>query len=429
MAARRGAHETPARCAWLGERGRTGMLRHTAILLVATLLLLAALPATAAASTNTLGTYATLAPNQSIVSPDGHYELAMQSNGDLVEPIVGGRTLWASGTTGDDGSHAVMQLGGNLVIYNPVGAAVWSSNSHSSGCPELVIQNDGNVVIYSPRAIWATKTLQTMMQPGDVLRPGWSIYSPNEDYQLIMQADGNLVLYDGAGKALWASNTDHHPGAYLKMQTDGNLVVYPPTGHALWASGTDKDAGDHLSLQSDANLVLYKGSTPVWATRTNGKGTGGSVAPKVPAPVTSCPPPAPPPPPQSPSPKPVVTTPVSTTIQPTSEPVAPHELAVKVTISWTWNHAVTRLHGTRIGSFPGQSQIFVQCRGRGCPAKRDISAHGARNVRRLLHHLKGRRFRAGDTLLIILKAPGYLPERALVKIRNGRLPKITPLPD
>jgi hypothetical protein len=28
-----------------------------------------------------------------------------------------------------------------------------------------------------------------------------------------------------------------------------------------------------------------------------------------------------------------------------------------------------------------------------------------------------------------IKAPGYRPERALVKIRNGKLPQITLLPD
>jgi hypothetical protein len=81
----------------------------------------------------------------------------------------------------------------------------------------------------------------------------------------------------------------------------------------------------------------------------------------------------------------------------------------------------------KIGSFPGKAQIFVQCRGRGCPHKHNISAAGARNVRRLLRNLHGRRYRAGDRVLIVLKAPGYLPERALVRIRNGRLPEIIPL--
>ncbi|HWE12544.1 MAG TPA: hypothetical protein VG365_03480 [Solirubrobacteraceae bacterium] len=118
---------------------------------------------------------------------------------------------------------------------------------------------------------------------------------------------------------------------------------------------------------------------------------------------------------------PAVTTPVP-------QPTAPHELAVKLRISWTWNHAVTQLHTTKIGSLPGRAQIFVQCGGRGCPGKRDISARGARNVRRLLRALRGKHYRAGDRLLIVLKAPGYLPERALVKIRNGKLPQVTLLP-
>lgn len=384
------------------------------------LIVLGVLPGVAAAS-NALGTYGTLYAGQSILSPDGHYELVMQNDGNLVEYIVGGRVLWASHTNGDTGSHAVIQGGGNLAVYNAAGAAVWSSNSRGTGCPQLVIQNDGNVVVYSPRAIWTTHTVQSMMQPGDVLHPGWSIYSPSEQLQLIMQTDGNLVLYDGAGHALWSSVTDHHPGAYATMQTDGNLVVYPPSGRALWASRTDHHSGAYLYLQSDGNLVVYQGSKALWASHTNGKEAGGSLGPKPPAAITSCPAPAPPPQPQ-----PVVTTPVVT---PVPVPVAPHALAVRLRISWTWNHRVTRLHVAKIGSFPGRAQILVQCRGKGCPRKHNISAHGARHVRRLLHSLRGKRYRAGDRLMIILRAPGYLPERALVRILNGRLPKITLLSD
>ncbi|MBV9363340.1 MAG: hypothetical protein JO286_19765 [Solirubrobacterales bacterium] len=407
---------------WLPYRLRIDRIRRTTAVLAAGLVpamlaASAALPAAAEASTNTLATYGTLAPGQDIVSPDGHYELLMQDDGNLVEYLSGGRALWASGTAGDRGAHAVMQANGNLVLYDPTGAAVWSSNSRGTGCPVLVIQNDGNVVVSSPPAVWATHTVQYLMEPGDVLRPGWSIYSPSEQFQLLMQSDGNLVLYDGAGKALWASGTVGHPGAHAVMQTDGNLVVYDSAGHALWASRTPQQPGAFLYMQSDGNLVIYKGSAALWSTATNGKGSGGSRAPAVPPPA-KCAPPAPPPPP-------VVTTPVST---PLPAPVAPHALAVRLRISWTWNHSVTRLNRVRIGRFPGLAQIFVQCRGRGCPGKRDISARGARHVMRLLRALRGKQYRAGDRLLIIIKAPGYLPERALVKIRDGRLPKLIPVP-
>ncbi len=44
----------------------------------------------------------------------------------------------------------------------------------------------------------------------------------------------------GGGKALWATNTDGNPGAFLAIQSDGNLVVYRNDGQqALWASNTD----------------------------------------------------------------------------------------------------------------------------------------------------------------------------------------------
>jgi hypothetical protein len=52
-----------------------------------------------------------------------------------------------------------------------------------------------------------------------------------------MQVDGNLVVYDGARKALWASNTNKHPGSRLVAQDDGNVVVYSGST-PLWSTNT-----------------------------------------------------------------------------------------------------------------------------------------------------------------------------------------------
>lgn len=41
-----------------------------------------------------------------------------------------------------------------------------------------------------------------------------------------MQTDGNLVVYDDAGKARWATKTGSKRGAMLFVQNDGNVVVY-----------------------------------------------------------------------------------------------------------------------------------------------------------------------------------------------------------
>jgi hypothetical protein len=102
------------------------------------------------------------------------------------------------------------------------------------------------------------------------LTAGKSISSNNGRYTLIMQGDGNLVLYSPS-RAVWASNTDGKAGNRVIMQGDGNLVLYSPS-RAVWASNTDGKGASALVLQDDGNLVIYKpNGTATWASNTNGK--------------------------------------------------------------------------------------------------------------------------------------------------------------
>jgi hypothetical protein len=90
-----------------------------------------------------------------------------------------------------------------------------------SGALSLIMQTDGNLVIYRPGvATWAVVT------------------TPGSGAFLVMQGDGNLVLYD-TSKARWSSQTQGNPAARAVMQSDGNLVIYTPTDRALWASNDD----------------------------------------------------------------------------------------------------------------------------------------------------------------------------------------------
>lgn len=123
-------------------------------------------------------------------------------------------------------------------------------------------------------------------------------------YNLIMQTDGNLVLYDltSAPTARFSTGTSGNPGAKAVLQDDRNLVIYSATGTALWSSGTACSSmtaftapdnttsfpdintatltGGHylqssdrvykLAMQTDGNLVLYQGSTVKFQTATNG---------------------------------------------------------------------------------------------------------------------------------------------------------------
>ncbi|MDX8410274.1 MAG: hypothetical protein R8K46_00165, partial [Mariprofundaceae bacterium] len=104
---------------------------------------------------------------------------------------------------------------------------------------------------------------------GEILTGDEAIKS-TEVRTLIMQLDGNLVLYNGSGHPLWATGT-RGQGAWAAMQTDGNLVVYSADGRVLWAADTQGHPGSWLALQGDGNLVIYTADgNALWATDTVG---------------------------------------------------------------------------------------------------------------------------------------------------------------
>lgn len=95
----------------------------------------------------------------SIFSSDGRFQLAMQTDGNLVVYGPSG-PLWSSSTYGTGSNNmAVMQADGNFVIYTQAGVPVWSSQT-GSNCARISMQTDGNLVIYdlSLKPIWATGT-------------------------------------------------------------------------------------------------------------------------------------------------------------------------------------------------------------------------------------------------------------------------------
>jgi surface antigen len=208
----------------------------------------------------------TMPAGDSLTSADGHFQLTMQGDGNLVEYVAnGGHALWNSGTAGHAGAYVIMQSDGNLVVY--LGSTpLWNSGTGGRGQAMFAIQPDANLVIYQGvTPIWASRSYDNTLQPGEELSPGWYLESGN-GYQLVMQGDGNLVEYY-SGSAVWSSGTAGNPGAYVIMQGDGNLVIYR-SGTALWFTGTAGHPGAYLADQQDGNQVVYAGSTALWASNS-----------------------------------------------------------------------------------------------------------------------------------------------------------------
>lgn len=113
---------------------------------------------------------------------------------------------------------------------------------------------------------------KSTLYTNEMLNADSVLMSENREYRLIMQRDGNLVIYDSGNRAVWASNTNGRgDGCRLVMQGDGNLVIYNPKNQPVWASGTaGKGNGCRLVMQNDRNLVIYNSQgAPVWASNTN----------------------------------------------------------------------------------------------------------------------------------------------------------------
>jgi hypothetical protein len=149
------------------------------------------------------------------------------------------------------------------------------------GLPILVLAPFDSLGGAAPHHRPAPRPLSLSLQPsrsrlsaGGAMHKGTFLISPNGLYHLVMQADGNLVLYRDR-RAVWSSATSGRPGAAAVMQADGNLVIYQDR-RAVWSSGTRRSdkAAYYLFLESDGHLVVCTPkNVPIWEARA-GAGTG-----------------------------------------------------------------------------------------------------------------------------------------------------------
>ncbi|SAL56605.1 curculin domain-containing protein [Caballeronia udeis] len=204
-------------------------------------------------------------------SDNSQYVLTLHADGNLV--MYGpSSTVWATKTGGKGATVAVMQTDGNFVLYNSANKVVWSTGTFRPNST-LAVQDDGNIAIYWQRPIWASNTQDpNNIQPGSqnrVLSSGQSLQAGQSvsagAYFIILQSDGNLVLYKNGGAFVWAAYTQNRGVTHAVMQSDGNFAVYAGST-PVWATYTGGNSGSIFAFQTDGNLVVYA-PTPIWDLR------------------------------------------------------------------------------------------------------------------------------------------------------------------
>jgi hypothetical protein len=131
------------------------------------------------------------------------------------------------------------------------------------------------------------------LKKGQALEREQYLSSPNKKFVAKLQQDGNFVVFSTA-RVLWATATENKSANHLILQDDGNLVIYKGDNKALWDTGTWKSGkkADRLVMQDDGNLVAYASSgAAVWATNTDRVGGASefNIGGTAPTPVPSAP--------------------------------------------------------------------------------------------------------------------------------------------
>lgn len=104
---------------------------------------------------------------------------------------------------------------------------------------------------------------------GQTLSAGQDRVSTNGWYRLIMQNDGNLVIYDKGRTAIWSTATTGSNADRAIMQADGNFVLYTAALAVVWSTGT-LEPGNTLVMRDDGNLVVLGTANEVrWQSRTS----------------------------------------------------------------------------------------------------------------------------------------------------------------
>jgi hypothetical protein len=159
--------------------------------------------------------------------------------------------------------QAKMQHDGNFVVYRISDShSLWNAGQGTAGSPpwRLTVQTDGNIVRYA--GVPALGSASCTACPGGTCpctptwnSGTWNQGSANGPFRLVMQNDGNLVLYNNGDYAPWATGTLQE--GYPSDIADISLSKGTCGSCAACTAGKYRDAA-HAAC-TDCSLGKYSG--------------------------------------------------------------------------------------------------------------------------------------------------------------------------
>jgi cell wall-associated NlpC family hydrolase len=109
------------------------------------------------------------------------------------------------------------------------------------------------VVSAPPAAAWPAK-----ITIGGALNVNEKLVSPNGQYNLMMQDNGNLVLRGESEGIIWSPEMDGSGSVKAEITDAGNVVLRQADGDVMWWSGTTRWAASATTLEvtNNGNVLL-----------------------------------------------------------------------------------------------------------------------------------------------------------------------------
>lgn len=91
-------------------------------------------------------------------------------------------------------------------------------------------------------------------------------FSNDNSHFIVMQGDGNLVVYTSAGVPIWASGTHGNWNSVCILNNNGNMIIDNQSGQRIWETNTEGQI-DTYSLEfsnSGAFRIVNSSNNVIW---------------------------------------------------------------------------------------------------------------------------------------------------------------------
>lgn len=201
---------------------------------------------------------------------DGRYPLDLGTSGPLDRSSVFATTGWLGSSRPARMGENTVAPGQNATFTIPLKAPAAAGTYNENFSPVAEGYKWFGQSVSKSIAVGAQVQAQFTLVTNQSITTNQYLVSQDGRYRLVMQSDGNLVLYS-PNRPIWSTGTSGRPANRFIVQDDGNMVLYGPSNY-YWASGTNGRGGTVLVVQDDGNLVLYNPQgRPIWSTGTSGR--------------------------------------------------------------------------------------------------------------------------------------------------------------